>query len=301
MRVLFFTLLLFGCGLLPKPHKSKDSKDNLDALREKYATYLELVAQNADSYGFVGDHCDSLLFTSLAAHAGLPVNVFQAEKSPGEWIRHPANDCYPGTGSDSSISKDMFAGLLVYLSGRGDKASAKRITSYGNAHSWVMGSAKDNTTLLSKCLLSPGLISDFSHLAGLNLTEEHSSDDSIGVQSGYLGHLDVLHLISSASLYSGLSGPQLSLAKAYCAHSPRNSLYCGVSARFNDGDFSAALPTLLDSSLFPEDRLPSSADRCTDYLWQREDTAADWNACPNEGKTHSGVDFLIAAKVILGG
>lgn len=287
-------LVLAGCAKDKGPHEDKSPSQQLI---DKYRFYLSQVV--GDAYGFVGDHCDSLLFTSLAAYAGVNVDVYKAEKSPGEWQRHPAFDCFPDGGSDSTISKDMFVGLEVYLAGKKDADAARRILDYGSRHNYFMGTAKDNATLLSKTLLSVGLISDFKRLAGMGLVEQHS-DDSIGVKNGYLGHLDILRVYSSGLLYGGISNSDLVLAKAYCDHSPRNALYCAVSHRFDDGVYDKALSVLLDETLFPSDRLPGSDARCEPYLWQREDEPKDWGPCPDEGKTHQGIDFLIAARVMLG-
>jgi len=298
MHRLIIFLLVSGCGWLPKNNHPRPNVDPHLQVKEKYDFYLTESFRSADAYGFVGGHCDSLLFTSLAVHSGLTADVFKAEKSPGLWERHPAFDCYPGGGSDSTISKDMFTGLLIYLAGTKNSAAAGRVIAYGKANNYVMGSAKDTATLVSKTILSAGLISDFKYLSGLSLAPPQS-DDAGGVKNGFLGHLDVLRIYTSYLLYGGISSSQLATTKAYCQHSPRNALFCGVFHRFSDGDFSTVVPILLNEKLFPSDRLPTSADRCTDYLWQREDEARDWEACSEDQKTHQAVDFLIAAKIIL--
>jgi hypothetical protein len=295
-------ILCIGCGWMKKDHLPVEDKSPSQKLLEKYEFYLAESAKTVDSYGFVGEHCDSLLYTSLAAHAGLAVDVFKAEKSPGEWLRHPDDSCWPAVapyGSDSTISKDMLLGLLVYLAGTKNAAAAQRVVGYGQAHNWFMGTARTTEILLSKCFLTPTLQSDYKKLASMSLVEQQSSD-SIGVQNGYRGHLDVVHIYASSLLYGGISGSDLSLAKAYCESHPRNALYCAVSHRFDDGNFERSLSVLLDETLFPADRLPSSSERCAQYLWSTEDTPSDWAPCA-EGKTHQGIDFLIAARVILGG
>lgn len=281
-----------------KNNHPKPDQNPSEALREKYEFYLSEIRTAVDSYGFVGGHCDSLLFTSLAAYSGLEVDIFKAEKTPGEWHRHPSFDCYPNGGSDSTISKDMFTGLLILLASTNDARAARRIIEYGKAHNYFMGSAKDNATLVSKTLLSVSLINDFKKLAGLSLMDENS-EDGIGVKDGFLGHLDVLRVYGDYLLYGGISSADLALSRAYCDHSPRNALYCGVYHRFSDGDFSQSLSILLNEGLFPSDHLPTSANRCTDYLWQREDQPKDWAPCEGEAEKYQGVDFLIAAKVIL--
>jgi len=55
-------------------------------------------------------------------------------------------------------------------------------------------------------------------------------------------------------------------------------------------------PTSALLAMFPHDRLPTTADWCADYLWQR-DNNENYRPCKPR-KVHFGTDFLMAAWVL---
>ncbi len=63
---------------------------------------------------------------------------------------------------------------------------------------------------------------------------------------------------------------------------------------YSDNDQKDALVVLLDDSLFPNDRLPTTRNRCEPYLFQRDDTGDDWRPCAGKIKIHDGIDYLMA-------
>ena len=77
---------------------------------------------------------------------------------------------------------------------------------------------------------------------------------------------------------------------------PDNALFAVAYHKIKDGDYSEPTATLLNERYFPADRLPTSKDRCTEYLWQRENDD-DWESCKDK-ETHSGTDFLFATHLI---
>lgn len=295
MKYFWITIFLAGCGLF-KTNKPKPSIDPHEALRAKYELYLGLAAGQLDAAGFVAPKCDSLLFSSLAGVAGLrQIPVVAAERSPGEWHRHPSFTCYPNE-SKSTISKDMFVGLFHYLWKTKNVDAMRRINTYGSEHNWFMGEAVDFETKVSRTLLSLPMISLLQSMIGMSLVE--NSEDGIGVKPGFEGHLHVLRLYLDALVHGATSSSDLSTLESYTRSYPRNALYNAIYHRYSDGEFTTAVSVLMDESLFPADRLPTSQNYCTHYLWQR-DPDEDWLPC-DEGLTHSGVDFLYAASIILG-
>lgn len=293
LHVILLFCLLLGCHKV----EPKETLTPTEALRAKRDLYLSFYDQVKDSHGWVGPHCDGLLFNSLGSAAGLPIPVGKAEREPGVWERHPAFDCYPGE-SKSRLSKDMVLGLMYWAHVKGEKDLLKRLHDRASDHNWQVCDAVDNETFLSRCVLSLSLVSLLRHALGLS-SYWAGSDDQAGIKAGFEGHLEVLKLRTYGRIDGHLSDGDLKQLKAYCDHNPKNALSCAVYHRYADGDQSGATEVLMDEALFPADRPPSSRERCEDYLWQRE-PGSDWAPCPWEGKIHSMVDFLTAAEEILG-
>jgi len=298
MKFLFLIIFLSACGLLPKSNKPKPANP-VQALKEKYDVYLPLANARLDSFGFVSPKCDSLLYSSLARVAGLTqVEPLKAEKSPGQYHRHPSFSCYPAE-SKSSVSKDMFVGLYHYLLATKNKDALVRIKDYGAANKWVMGEAVDTETLVSRAVLSPKLIAQLYRMLGLtSLTED--SEDAIFVKLGYEGHLHVLGIYLDGIINAGMSDFDLKILRGYTDALPKNSLYCAIYHKFFDGVYDSCLGTLLSPDVFPAVSLPTSENYCTEYLWSRMDDSEDVAPCPQKGETHPGVDFIYAASIILG-
>ena len=73
---------------------------------------------------------------------------------------------------------------------------------------------------------------------------------------------------------------------------PENALFQYAFAKFSDRNMGKVFEVMENERYFPSDRLPTTADRCTDYLWQRE-SSTDWNACNDRDvKEHPGLDYL---------
>ncbi len=87
-----------------------------------------------------GLDCDGLLWSGLARAAGANVDLLAARTSEGVWWRRQVVDgnCYPD-GSQSSISRDMFVGLLAGLVEAGDTQTVRETIDYARAHGGKMG------------------------------------------------------------------------------------------------------------------------------------------------------------------
>jgi hypothetical protein len=125
-----------------------------------------------------------------------------------------------------------------------------------------------------------------------------SSDDAIFALPGFEGHIQVLRILLSGRVYGGITITQTQILRDQAERQPRNALFQAARAKYGNGDYSKAVEILQDSVLFPDARLPTSSDRCEEYLWQRDD-GADWLPC-DKASTHSGTDLIFAAKVIEG-
>lgn len=310
MRLLLLTLLLSSCSYFQRDNKPVESGTS-EAVAAKKAFYCEQGKRLYAERGFFDDRCDSLLFTSLWSVACGPLDLSSWEdtEQPGKWHRNPQRDCYlPETGpngSASTISRDMFLGLFHHIWSTKDGANLREIKQYGEANNWIMGEAKDNETLLSRCLLTPQLISVLKEMdsklggqAGHPFRSENqdNSDDALPVNTGFRAHLDVLRVLLNGRVYGAITDAEKALLKDQAERQPGNALYVAAYERYHGG--SKAHGLLLDETHFPGDRLPTTANHCINYLFSRDQEDADWQPCA-EAHEHDGTDFVFAAWVAL--
>ncbi len=307
MRFLILTLLLSSCSYFARDKKAHAPSIN-EALAAKKEFYCNEGKRVLAARGYMDDRCDSLLFTSLFSVACGPIDLSSWEdpEIPGKWHRNPQRDCFINgqpNGSASSISKDMFLGLWHHLFSTKDSQNIKEIVDYGQSHNWVMGEAQDNTTLLSRCLLTPQMISLVKEMDGsvFGLTQnQDGSDDAGPVQVGYQAHLAVLRILLSGRVRGAISDLELSTLKDQAVRQPQNALYVAAYEKYAGGAKATGL--LLDETHFPGSRLPNNhQEHCTSYLHSSDiEDDTDWKPCPNEPfKELDGVDFVFAAWVIL--
>lgn len=307
MRILMQAVTLISLLVINvscrKDNRSQPTVNPLAEVQAKRDLYVSLAKEQVDEYGWLTPKCDGLLFNSLAAYSGFPVNPLMAEKEAGLWHRHPSFSCYPDE-SKSTISKDMFRGLFLYLLQQKDRASIQRIKDYCDSHeillgsSCAMGEAVDEESYYGRVVFNPTQRSQINRMLGLSLTSKTAKDD-------FEAHLDVLRIYTDYKIDGGLSDDDVKALHNYAEASPRNALFQILASKFgaNGGDQSQAIATLLDEVLFPADRLPNDTDHYTHYLWQRDDNE-DWLPCgssdkrPCENVTHSGVDLMFAVKLL---
>lgn len=306
LATIFLSFCLASCSYFKRDNKPDESTTGRsDALISKKAFYCEQGKILLNERGFMDNECDSLLFTSLWSVACGPVSMQSWEdvNEPGKWHRNPNRDCYlPETGpngSASSISRDMFLGLWHHLWSIGDKENIREIRQYGEAHNWIMGDAKDNETLLSRCLLTPQLISLLQDMDGSAKLVDDSAD-ALPLNTGYRAHLDVLRILLSGRVRGAISDSELATLKGQAERQPNNALFVAAYELYVGG--TRAVELLLDTKYFPSERLPKATDYCTTYLFSRDEGTSDWQPCGEAPvRQHDGTDFVFAAWVALGG
>ena len=301
--VLHFLAYATSCSYFKRDNKPVEMNHSAEVAAKK-AFYCEQGKRIYAERGFFDDRCDSLLFTSLWSVACGPLDLSSYEGEPGKWYRNPARDCFVDgqpNGSASTISRDMFLGLFHHIWSTKDKANMSEIVAYGQNHNWIMGEAKDQETLLSRCLMTPQLISIAKDMSGalLGLTQsEQGSDDAVGVNTGFRAHLDVLRVLLSGRVRGAISDSELSTLKAQAERQPNNALYVAAYEKYAGG--TRAHDLLLDQKHFPGDRLPNTSDHCINYLHSRDESDSDWQPCAEAPlKEHDGTDFVFAAWVTL--
>lgn len=297
--------ILLAVGCAKRDNKAVGSTVSLADVQAKRDLYLSLQESQKNEHGWLESECDALLSNSLAAYAGLSIDISKAEEQPGRWRRHPDfSKCLPGNGSKSTISKDMMRGLLLYLWKTKDLAAIERIQEYGSKNNWVMGEAEDEESYWGRVVFWP-LVPQIKDMSKLMQTSLQNAVLSYNDEYGYVvlkrtfeAHLHVLNIYLRAQMYGGITDYELAALKEYSKFQPRNALFSAMAAKFSTGDYSWAIALLLDERMFPKDRLPASSDRCTSYLWSKEaQDEHDYFPC-DEGLTHPGIDLTFVVKIM---
>lgn len=303
--LLLVGLLLFTCGC-KRSHDANDPNpdDKLASVIEKKNLYCKAAAARYQAEGRVFEQCDSLLFTSLwsAACGDVDIERFESKDDPGLWFRDPEHSCNL---TDNSISNDMMLGLIIYGAVYKKKDMLRRLYDRAKGRDWDIGNCDQDHA--ENCRLWPSLAANLIDLTQSPLTQssgrgDHALPLSTGIITGYRAHLAVLSvLLNGLSKGSAVNDVELKVLQDQADRQPRNSLFQALYHLYKDGDQSRALDLLLDPQFFPADHLPTNHDNhCTEYLYQRDDTPADWSPCPGDpDKEFSAVDYVFTAKVIV--
>lgn len=303
--------LTFGCSCLKRKHKPDPTPgivtDEIIVKKVKYCEYGRLYG---DESQWNIATCDSLLFASLwgTACGEIPIENFMDEN--GKWYRTTTKDCFPGPGayggSATSISKDMFRGLFFYLHQYRNIDLINKTINYGKVHSWIMGDGKDEIEIAGRCLMTPSMINELYDLQtkveAFPLFAESSDGDQIGIMTGYQGHLQVLGVLMRGRLYDGINDIEKEILKSQASRQPDNVLFQFAYKLYEPRhDISRAMAILEDEARFPSDRLPSTTEYCTDYLFQHDKKESDWLPCArDQPEVHSGTDYVFAVSVLDG-
>jgi len=169
---------------------------------------------------------------------------------------------------------------------------------YGKANSWNMcgeNGALDTTIKISRCIMSTNLkatIYELNHLMGgaKNAAQSVAQvwDPSC---TGFRCHLTVVHWLLRGSMQDGINDLQKNFLTAKAEKNKANALYVMASRYFTDGFYNDAYINLEDPNFFPAEHLPTTDDRCVDYLWQRDQYRTQKYTADEEGC----IEFIEAA------
>lgn len=318
-------IVLSACGCSKRDKPAIDPVTPLTTLDDKAGVYEAQLSEALDLQGFVHDRCDGLLFRTLLAVArGVEDRelILSAREPSGKWHRHPLKDCYiddRDNGSKSTISNDMLLGLAWWAWEFKAADVVKGVIDYGKAHNWNMGDGDPFRTIMRPSLIityydiarklgvdagTPlfplleqerwgGEVSTMNYGTVLQL---NLYTDEVSLQTGYEAHLQVLHTLLRAHVLGAASVVDLDVLKSQAERQPNNALFQAAYHLYADGDQSEALKALENEAWFPATRLPTAADRCPEYLFQRDEV--EWAGCSPDGKRpHSATDFRFALKV----
>lgn len=238
----------------------------MNSLDNKYKFYLTQLPKVSDEHGFVfSDECDSILFSCLMAiDPNIKFNIDVAfDPKTKMWHRRPCSKpCYP-VHSKSTISRDMFLGILYYAYFRRRLDIIEQVITYALSHCLNMGKGD-----LSRTIMTPALLGTFAwasyRLGGpsrwllrqipLGLSEN---------TTGYQTHLAVLHGLIRNKLEK--KDNHLDLFRKHAKEQPMNALF-----QYAVGDLEKVYTIINNERYFPSNRLPNHLDRKPEYLWQRD-------------------------------
>lgn len=279
--------------------------------------YCDLAKERISKKGYSVEKCDGLLFTALhSIGCGYP-DLDDFEGEPGQWFRSPTHDCY-ANGGDSTISKDMYAGLLLHTNVNQDGDRSKRMLDYCEANMVAagtgcqVGEADTIADQLGKTVLPPSTITILEDMVEKyvegNSVSHATETGSIVLAKGFEAHLQVIGELNKCNLYGGVSDRGLEILRKQAERQPGNALFQAAYHGHSDGNMEPAVDLFL--SHFPADRLPNtSTEYCSRYLYERDQDSQDkfgqydWQPCTRSdqlNKTRYGTDAVFTAAVILG-
>jgi hypothetical protein len=188
----------------------------------------------------------------------------------------------------------MVMGAMWYFMALDRVDLAEETFQYGLDHLFIMDPRdKSISYLIEDSQFTLALI--VHRLGGKDFTVWRFGAPCIGTLGGFEGHLQALTLAQRAVLDFG--DGEACINEMVERH-PSNAFFQAIKGLYT-GDQSVATELLLNEAWWPADRLPTTDDRCDDWITQR-DEGDDWLPCPERNKTHSGGDFLFAAALVLG-
>ena len=284
---LILACLLTACG---KPKAIPEAMPPNEQLWQKYRTYQSLVRSVDEQYA---ESCDGLLFKALtAAGADQPFNIEAHRDAAGKWFRNANHDrCGP-------TSRDMHMGLMWYMWAFKRTDLVEQEFQYGLDHVFVMDDRDPKISyLLEDHQFTLALVDH--ELGGKDYTVWKLPAPCLSNLTGFQAHLQALIIGQRALMGHGDEGGSACIT-AMADRQPNNAFFQAIKGLYT-GDQTKAVELLLTERWWPADRLPTSKDRCDDWITQRDESPRDWDPCPERDETYSGGDFLIAARIALGG
>lgn len=287
---LLIAALALSCG----KHKHTAGEVFAD-IEQKASLYCELSKGNYQKQRYVVEECDGAGFTSLYGLAcsanDVDLSVFEGDK--GDMFRNPNRDCYPSR-SKSGFSKDHVLMRSIAAWEQHDSGWARRFLD--SMDGIYFCEAVDVETRLSRCVLSANLYNILNRIAGRPALAE--SEDAIGERYGFESHLHVLGIWLRGRVDGSIDDIDLGYLETYARREPLNALYQAAAYRYGKATKEEVI-NAFGSSHWPNDRLPSSTEHCTNYLFQRDmSSAGDWQPCPDAFQVYSGTDYSFAAYVL---
>jgi len=284
--IIFMVVAFIGCA---QPGKKTELPPTLDEmLNERIALYKSLMPM--DSFGFIEtDKCDSLLLTALANPSA---QLTAAENAPGEWYRRPTiyPECFESGESRSTISRDGIWGVVYWAFLNRNLDVLKQLWDYIENSGGILGKNGWQHAVVTPQLLAILAEALFQVSEGkYNYSARLAIMPELSLQEpGYRQHLQGIVIMLIRLLGKGESA---SSAIKLSVTNPDNPFFAALA-----GDREKAARILLLQ--WPESGLPTSSNWCADWYLSEAPNGEGKQPCPQEGRVHSGGDFLFVARLL---
>ena len=118
-----------------------------------------------------------------------------------------------------------------------------------------------------------------------------------GDSAGYVADLTVIHIDLRGEIAETLTQHEIAVLRDLSAKYPENAYFRLVADAWTTGDINGAAELLAPmlAVYWPENdkRLPTSDDRCAEWIWHVE--PSEWQPC-DQGRTHSCGDLIYLAR-----
>ena len=280
------------------------NRPDAEFLSQKLDKYIELNKKHRDKHGFIlTNKCDATLFTGLYASClRIPdneINFVAAKNHANQWFRRPLEDsgedtCYPN-GSRSTISRDMFLGILTYIFSRRRLDLAEEIMEYGLKHNWVMGQGEITRTYFTPNMRK--LLAEIIYsLGGKNHWVMRNIPVVYGKTIGYQAHLDAIFINLLLRARGYLNEADVNQLIYHAQREPRNLLFSYLCRLMNGGSLDYIVNQV--NSFFPDERLPTTEDHNEKWLFER-DFKDIFVESGRHVLEHPGGDFIFLVSLLL--
>ena len=288
LKILASALLVTSCGALNEGFSHGVEKPSrLGELRDKLALYRVLAQElQHPVHGWIDErNCDGLLYNGLLKFAGLDIDLNAAQDDSGRWHRTPDQGCYQEGRSRSTISRDMIAGWLFGST----RDMRLHLYDYARDRNFKIGDGPIDTVFLT-----PNFMNTLAITVGKGRVMEEVWVDP---RKSHQRHVVALNAIyRNLTSNTGLK-ETIDIMKTLKHHDPDNMVYFYFLAKHGKAPMYQVVDVLLDSPWFPNERLPTTADRCRHWIWEMDNNR---DPCPEQQKVHSGGDFMFIASLVFG-
>jgi len=302
--LLLILTLLACCGRHSKPEPLAVDADLAARVNQKVSTYESLLPAHQDQHGFImTSHCDATLFSGLLG-AAIPgsVDLLAARGPDNRFYRRPLGtypECYESGSSKSTISRDMFIGILWHLWVNRMSEDVRLLMTNARNNDYIMGSGDPSRISLMPNLTK--LLAEMDYrLNGRDSDERYLPTIWTKGLVDYEAHLQVWQILLYGEVFGFIDGFQKARLLEHYERRPDNPLYAAAWARWISGNWNPALAAL-DNPRWPADRLPTSRDYSTDWWIQRDDPSDLLPDLEGPEIQHTGAEIVVIYNLIIRG
>lgn len=287
-------------------------EDKLEMVKAKADLYISKQSKVADKLGWIGPKCDSLFYTALMTASGgayAKVELGEDKTQPGKWYRDNLHECFSNRvfgktpSATSTIDEANFLGLLFWAQQKREAKKLENIIVYSELSNWQVGEAIDPETAWVDTKIKTNLQSTVflvrDTVAGRAAAKDQwqlYDTDSIGTKAFNEGLEIYMRIVANKKA----TKEEKNWFKFHHNRQPKNPFYAAVYGVLENTRKNQAVDILMDESVFPSDRLPSSANRCADFILNVDSNDPSMKPCSKARRKHTGLDLILVHAILSG-